>query len=273
MKKIRIFLPIVLPLVIVVVAGFGHRSATGSRAAGAFPAFVTSTAVVPHILSSAGFAVVELFTSEGCSSCPPADRALAELAGEFPGGVYVLEFHVDYWNRLGWKDIYSDEGYTNRQQEYARVFRLESIYTPEAVVNGHKEMVGSDQRQLQASVKAELEATTNHSLGLVADATEKKVVVQYNTKEGGILHAALVQLTASSQILGGENKGLHLQHINVVRNFATVDLKNAKDPGSSESGRLELSIPEGITAKDCKVIAFVQDHSSRIVAAEDARIK
>ncbi len=267
MKKNRIFLPIVLSLVILGVAGFVHRSAILPTAAG------LSTVFVPHFPSSTGFAVVELFTSEGCSSCPPADRALAELAGEFPGEVYVLEFHVDYWNRLGWRDIYSDAGYTSRQQEYARLFRLESIYTPEAVVNGHKEMVGSDQRQLQASVKAELEATTNHSLGLVADAMGKKVVVQYDSRENGILHAALVQLTASSQILGGENKGLHLQHINVVRDFISVDLKNAKGSGSGESGRLELSVPEGITAKDCKVIAYVQDHSSKIVAAEAAPIK
>ena len=191
MKKNRIFLPIVLSLVILGVAGFAHRSAILATGAG------PSMAFVPHFPSSTGFAVVELFTSEGCSSCPPADRALAELAGEFPGGVFVLEFHVDYWNRLGWKDIYSDAEYTNRQKQYAEVFRLESIYTPEAVVNfRHKEMVGSDQRQLQASVKAELEATTNHSLGLVAAVMEKKVVVQYDTKETGVLHAALVQLTS-----------------------------------------------------------------------------
>src|ERR1700743_1770155 len=83
-----------------------------------------------------GFAVVELFTSEGCSSCPPADKALAELAAKYPDNVFVLGFHVDYWDRLGWKDIYSGAQYTQRQKDYAQLFKLESIYTPEAVVNG-----------------------------------------------------------------------------------------------------------------------------------------
>src|SRR5215467_12178917 len=77
-----------------------------------------------------GFAVVELFTSEGCSSCPSADVAVARLLNEHNDNIYVLGFHVDYWNYLGWKDNFSDAAYSARQERYGRVFHLESIYTP-----------------------------------------------------------------------------------------------------------------------------------------------
>ena len=96
-----------------------------------------------------GFALIELFTSEGCSSCPAADKAVEELAKQYPSTVYVLAFHVDYWNRLGWTDEFSQPEYTARQSEYAAKFNLESIYTPQVVVNGRQEFVGSDKAKLQ----------------------------------------------------------------------------------------------------------------------------
>src|SRR5258708_1319851 len=91
-----------------------------------------------------GFAVVELFTSEGCSSCPPADAIAAKLAKDYAGQVYVLGFHVDYWDHLGWKYAYSNPEWSNRQKAYATILKLESIYTPQVVVNGKKELVRSD---------------------------------------------------------------------------------------------------------------------------------
>ena len=271
MKKNKLLLVIILPLAILLTAGFVRHNA-GSTNARPIPDFDAA--------SGKGFAVVELFTSEGCSSCPPADHALAKLADEYPGQVYVLGFHVDYWNRLGWKDIYSDASYTERQKEYAERFRLESIYTPEAVVNGQKEFVGSDQQKLQSAVKAELAATTNNSLGLTATPTGKNVTVQYSIKESNAtatdatLHVALVQSSASSQVLRGENQGLRLQHVNVVRDFQSVPLKSAKGsttPGAA--GKVELKIPDGLTAKDCKVIAYIQDRSAHITAAELTSIR
>src|SRR5882757_10188754 len=92
-----------------------------------------------------GFAVVELFTSEGCSSCPSADALVAAVQKENKDQpVYILAFHVDYWDRLGWKDAFSDAAYSDRQRAYASWLRLSSIYTPQVVVNGRKEFVGSD---------------------------------------------------------------------------------------------------------------------------------
>src|SRR6187402_1594915 len=91
-----------------------------------------------------GFAVVELYTSEGCSSCPPADELVSKIQKESNGQpVYILAFHVDYWNRLGWKDVFGDAAYSKRQNDYAQYLKLPSVYTPQIVVNGKKEFVGS----------------------------------------------------------------------------------------------------------------------------------
>ena len=126
-------------------------------------------------------AVVELFTSQGCSSCPPADallRKIHEYAEENKLPVYVLSFHVDYWNRLGWTDPYSDPTYTQRQRAYARHFGTDRVYTPQMIVGGEREFVGSNGKQagvalqesLQASarVKVSVEVTSreNERLGL-----------------------------------------------------------------------------------------------------------
>lgn len=213
---------------------------------------------------STGFAVVELFTSEGCSSCPPADEALTRLANKYPDNVFVLAWHVDYWNHLGWKDIYSAADYTRRQQEYGRRFNLESVYTPEAVINGKKEFVGSDLNQLQTTVKEELDATTNSSLGLTAAPVSSHTLqIKFAIKSapaGATLQIVLVQSKASSQVLAGENQGMRLQHSNVVRDWQSTP--------ASPAGQTSLKIPNGLTVKDCQIIAFLQNKDGYITAAE-----
>ncbi len=90
-----------------------------------------------------GFALLELFTSEGCSSCPAADALLAKIQQEAQGKpIYVLAYHVDYWDRLGWKDIFSNRDFTRRQNEYGGWMNLNSVYTPQVVINGSNEAVG-----------------------------------------------------------------------------------------------------------------------------------
>src|SRR5215831_4626337 len=101
--------------------------------------------------SSNSFAVLELFTSEGCSSCPPADRLLPQLAND--PNIIPLSFHVDYWDRLGWKDSFSNSEFSDRQKEYAKRFKLSSIYTPQLVVNGEFEMVGTNRSSAEAAIK------------------------------------------------------------------------------------------------------------------------
>lgn len=210
------------------------------------------------VAASNGFAVVELFTSEGCSSCPPADIAVADLQKEFPGNVFILSFHVDYWDYLGWKDEYSNAAYTKRQQDYGEYFSLSSIYTPQVVVNGEKELVGSNRNQLHTIVEKDLTDSPDAIIHLTAATNKMSVIVDYDytSKEKSVINFALVQLQASSDVKRGENGGRKLQHVNVVRDFKTTE---------ASSGKINLSIPAGLTPNDVKVIAYVQNVNNRKV--------
>ena len=200
-----------------------------------------------------GFAVVELFTSEGCSSCPPADEAVAALAKEYPANVYVLGFHVDYWNYLGWTDEFSSGTNTSRQQRYAEVLKINSIYTPQAIVNGAIEFTGSDKKRLYAAVKNGLEKNENTMIEVSAKSTGgKTITVQYKTgtDSKNVLQLAIVQSVATSAIKRGENKGMLLHHVNVVRAFKTVD---------ANGGTASMVLPEGLAPGDCRLIAYLQN--------------
>ena len=217
-----------------------------------------------------GFAVVELFTSEGCSSCPPADALAAKLSEEYKGKVFVLGFHVDYWNRLGWKDAFSNAAYSERQQKYAQLFKLNSIYTPQVIVNGKREMVGSNESGLRNTIISFLQNTNSASINVQAKNTAgKTVTVDYKTDQsaGKVLNIALVELHAVTNVKRGENEGHTLQHSNIVRDFKTVIADNG-------NGKILLQLPEDITAKDCKIICYLQDLKSlEIKAATEVMIE
>src|ERR1700754_3293098 len=116
-----------------------------------------------------GFAVVELFTSGACSSCPPADELVARIQKEDKDKqVYILAYHVDYWNRLGWKDVFSSADYSKRQNEYANWLNLQSVYTPQIVVNGKKEFVGSEEGTLRNAITAGLRVQPGGALRISA---------------------------------------------------------------------------------------------------------
>jgi hypothetical protein len=218
-----------------------------------------------------GFAVVELFTSEGCSSCPPADRLLAKVGGEYPQQVYVLAYHVDYWDRMGWKDSFSNADYTRRQQEYARLMRSNEIFTPQAIVNGKTQFVGSDERKMKATIDEALKTAGGNPIRLSAHSSDgKELILSYavDNPGGALLHIALVQGRASSDVLRGENQGRHLEHVNIVRTFLSVSLS-----AGAATGNVSLKLPAGVSVKDCKVIAFLQSPSDgRIAGAGEAAI-
>ncbi len=111
--------------------------------------------------NSKSFAVLELFTSEGCSSCPAADRLLPQLM-KTDSNVVALSFHVDYWDNLGWKDAFSNASFTERQRRYGNQFHLESIYTPQLVINGEYELVGSNRQKAESLIK-KVEEDAPHS--------------------------------------------------------------------------------------------------------------
>src|SRR6187397_2274822 len=131
-----------------------------------------------------GFALIELFTSEGCSSCPAADVALEEIQKKYNDkNVLILSYHVDYWNKLGWKDIFSDVSFTQRQEYYSNIFRLNNIYTPQAVVNGEKEFLGSNKSKLISSIEEQLNEKSPVYIKLnVVQNAEGKIDVQYSVE-------------------------------------------------------------------------------------------
>jgi hypothetical protein len=205
-----------------------------------------------------GFAVVELFTSEGCSSCPAADEAVMEIAKQYKEDVLVLGFHVDYWNSLGWKDVFSKSEYSERQKQYASAFSLNSIYTPQIVVNGKIEFVGSDKTKLQQTISKELNNNAARTIELSARETDDRKIVVYvssaNASNNNI-NIALVQLRAQSNVAIGENEGKVLQHINIVRDLKSFD-------GNKKDNTISFNLPTGLSKKDFEIVAFSQDKSN-----------
>jgi hypothetical protein len=218
-----------------------------------------------------GFAIVELFTSEGCSSCPPADEAIIRLAGEFPEHVYFLGYHVDYWNYIGWKDEFSSPDYTERQNKYAEILGLSSVYTPQVIINGKKEFVGSRENELRTAIQQELNGPASPAIELTAKNTATGTIsVSYKTANTGtgLLNIALVQLKATTNVKRGENSGHTLNHMNVVRSLKTIQVNKEIIADT------DFKIPSGLLAKDLKVIAFIQDKKDmKITGAAEAVIQ
>ncbi len=179
--------------------------------------------------------VVELFTSQGCSSCPPADRILGQLARD--PGTLALSFPVDYWDYIGWKDTLAAPSYTARQEAYAAASGKGQVYTPEVIVDGLNDAVGSD---LQAIEKAEREAATRSgvlSVPLSVVEHDGKIDIAVGAASAASPHSAGVYLLALASsrtvtVQRGENAGSTLTYSNVVRamtkigdwNGAAVDL-------------------------------------------------
>ncbi len=218
--------------------------------------------------SGQGFAVVELFTSEGCSSCPAADEAVGRLKG-WKKNLYILSFHVDYWNYLGWKDAFSDPAYSGRQQEYGTFFHLSSIYTPQIIVNGKVEFVGSEESTLRKVIEESINETPKSEIKIkVLQESNHKIPVSISSDGNSALklNLALVQNFTSDFIQRGENKGKTLSHFFTVREF-----KVQTNPKVSNT--YFLNIPTGFRSSDYSVVAFLQDtNNGHIIAANGSTI-
>lgn len=196
------------------------------------------------------FAILELFTSEGCSSCPPADRLLPQLAST-DANVIPLSFHVDYWDRYGWKDPFSNTSFTDRQREYAKQFKLESIYTPQLVINGVYELVGSNRSAAETDIRKLL--SENASLQLILDDMKKNEKDQLSANcylKGNFqncdVFVAVVQKHAEVNVKAGENQGAKLSHTNVVRSFLKLP--------ASEKVSFQIQLPAELTSEHSSVI-------------------
>jgi hypothetical protein len=210
--------------------------------------------------------LLELFTSEGCSSCPPADRLLELLDQKQPvngADLIVLSEHVDYWDRLGWKDPFSSSQFTSRQQEYTNRYNLDGVYTPQLVVDGHFGLVGSDGREASSAIQRALrEPKVPIAISNVSrDGNQVRAQVQLlaDPRIGsgrGILYVAVADNHAESRVVRGENRGRILTHVAVTRalkQMGTVDL----DTASAKD--VTISLEPGVGLSGLRLVAFVQD--------------
>lgn len=220
--------------------------------------------------------VVELFTSESCSSCPPADDVLEKLqSGAGNRGVIALEEHVDYWNNLGWSDRFSSPLFRARQTEYAQVFKEENIYTPQMVVNGRAAFVGTDLgRALEQINRAaavpkyqlRLQPQWNNKDPQIADLTVMIKANRPGTPEPADVYLAISESHLSTRVLHGENGGRTLKHGPVVRSFGVIGNIEARQ--FNEVGvKSTLKIPSEWKIGNLRAVVFVQDHTSRQITA------
>ena len=175
--------------------------------------------------------LVELFTSEGCSSCPPADALLRLVNGSQTNKgqlVVGISEHVTYWNSLGWSDPFSSTAYTDRQNAYSERFHLEGPYTPQMVINGAEEIVGSDRAGLLHAVEKEDAESPRMSLRIVSlSVAGSNLTVNFSTSgdlpaQGADLIAVLTDDADQSSVLRGENSGRTLAHVSVARSITRI---------------------------------------------------
>ena len=238
-----------LAIILLLVACLAFASWRGSRQQPSEDAAPTGDA--------APFALVELFTSEGCSSCPPADRLLARLAAEARDSgepVFTLSFHVDYWNYLGWADPYSDPAFSARQRAYSQALG-ETVYTPQMTVNGRRAFVGSDAARVRRDLGEALRqpASVMLAAGVSPVTAEGVLLVSYavpDLPEDAVVHLAVVERGLSQRVTRGENTGRTLGHENVVRVFETLE---------APYGKVTLELPEVLNLANVSLIAYAQD--------------
>jgi hypothetical protein len=204
---------------------------------------------------ASGPVVLELFTSQGCSSCPPADRLLKKLAdgGEVGGKqIVALSFHVDYWNDLGWRDPYSAAAWTERQHQYARALGDSRVYTPQLVVGGTAGMVGSNVNAVTTNIKKTARPAL---LPAKASWTRDAVEITTTAPAGADVLVAVFENARTNKVPRGENSGRSLVHRNVVRKLERV----------GKSGAVKISIDP--TWKDVGAVVFAQRPDKTIDAS------
>jgi hypothetical protein len=208
--------------------------------------------------------LVELFTSEGCSSCPPADALLAKLDHDQPidgAEIIVLGEHVDYWDNQGWHDRFSSHQYTDRQSEYCLRLKVDGGYTPQMIVDGTDQFVGNDAPH---AVRAIQHAAQSSKVKLILSqpvVDGRKVSASVSipasaTAQSHVdLYAALVDPTDSTEVRGGENGGHRLQHVGVVRSLQRVG--TLKDLGTKPVS-FSLKAPDDAKPGTMRVVVFAQ---------------
>ena len=208
--------------------------------------------------------LVELFTSEGCSSCPPADTNLSRIEKNQPvadADAITLSLHVDYWNSLGWKDEFSSPLYSRRQQLYSEALKLDSNYTPQIVVDGRTEFVGSNETRTDKAIQ---EATKNQkaTVELSQDADKLKIKLSdIPNHENATVFLAITEDNLASNVKGGENSGRKLAHTSVVRELNSLGMLTAEQ--KTLDIETVLQIQPNWKRENVKIVVFVQENASR----------
>lgn len=235
-------------------------------------------AAASTVAGKASPVVLELFTSQGCSSCPPADKLLAELGAQnaVPGvEIIALSFHVDYWNRLGWADPYSSAEYSNRQRDYADFFQ-DNPYTPQLVVDGSRHLVGSSRAKAQSAIE-QVRRITKLDLSMTAQRDGDNLTFAITSPtaipadQQVELCFALTLDHTEDQVTSGENAGRKLAHHAVVQLFQVVNLGATGVPLNNT-----ISIPASTLndQPEMHAVVFLQVKTSReIIGASTVSLK
>jgi hypothetical protein len=209
--------------------------------------------------------LVELFTSEGCSSCPPADEFLRKLDASqpIPGAhLIVLSEHVDYWDHDGWKDPYSSSVFTSRQSGYCQALRVDEPYTPQMIVDGGAVLKITDPQQMgqifQKAAAAPKIPVAISSLAVDGDAVRGRVHLDSAPAKDAEVYVAIAIDHTDSQVLRGENKGRHLAHTAVVESLKKV---GKLQPGAAFDQDFQLKLKNGESAGNLRIVAFVQQRN------------
>jgi hypothetical protein len=212
--------------------------------------------------------LVELFTSEGCSSCPPADRLLQELDRAQPvsgAQLIVLSEHVDYWNHIGWTDPYSSRFFSDRQSAYSDRFRLASVYTPQMVVDGTTQFVGSDRRLANQAcenarslekIPVRVSAISLDSPSTLRAHVETDPVPESSRARKAEVYVVVALNHAESQVLRGENEGRRLSHVAVVQSLTKL---GSVERGKSFAQDIRVKLDPRTDAANLRVIVFLQE--------------
>ncbi len=221
---------------------------------------------------SSKVAVVELFTSEGCSSCPPADAVLSRLKREQPvSGVKIIPLSesVPYWDYIGWKDPHAKESFTARQKEYCQKFANDSLYTPQAVINGISQTTGSNYSEilrLIGATSAATDITIDGNLDRYDNRLKLTATLQLPTrtdKSKLMLTAFVVEDNLTSNVTKGENAGARISHDNVVR-----DLLNLEQITTNSQVFIKtINLQPGWKPKNLSTVIIVQDKTTKAIYA------
>lgn len=214
------------------------------------------------------YVLVELFTSEGCSSCPPADKVLARLEAEQPVEdveIIPLALHVDYWNYLGWRDEFSSAAYSARQNGYADKFNLDAIYTPQMVVDGAKQFTGS---QFETAVNSVKETAKIKKAAVEMSVEENNLKIEISdlpNHDAAYIWFVVTEDDLQTDVKRGENSGRKLPHTAVVREMKLLDTlaENAK----TFSVKHNFALQTGWQKKNLNLIVFVQGQNSKQIYA------